>query len=94
MAMVDIKRGADRFKVSKKTFENIYKPRGFRIVSDKKNTHDINNRSESLVDIPISDMNKEQLADFAKAHNIDTTGAKSVSEARKIIQKAIQQSRM
>ena len=34
-------------------------------------------------------MNKEQLAEYAKGHGIDTSNARNGREARQIIQKAI-----
>lgn len=46
---------------------------------------------ESLETIPISEMKKEQLMEYAKQNNIDTSSAKNVREAREIIQKAIQE---
>ena len=32
--------------------------------------------------VPISDMNKEQLAEYAKEHNIDTSSARNVRESK------------
>lgn len=48
---------------------------------------------DELETIPISDMNKSQLTEYALRHNIDTKGARNVSEARKIIQKAVRESK-
>ena len=44
--------------------------------------------------VPISEMSKAQLMRFAKKHNIDTRGAKNVSEARRMIQKAMAEARV
>ena len=41
-----------------------------------------------------SEMSKEQLAEYAKEHNIDTSSARNVREARQIIQKAIREAKM
>lgn len=49
---------------------------------------------EDVDSIPISDMNKAQLMEFAKKHNIDTKAARNVPEARKIIQKAVREKKM
>jgi hypothetical protein len=49
---------------------------------------------QEIETIPISEMNKEQLAEYAKEHNIDTSGARNVREARQIIQKAIREAKM
>ena len=40
-------------------------------------------------EIPVSDMSKEELAEFAKEHNIDTSKATNVRQARAIINAAI-----
>lgn len=44
---------------------------------------------EDVDSIPIAEMNKQQLSEYAKKHNIDTSGATSVSQARKIIQREV-----
>ena len=51
-------------------------------------------QNDELETTPISEMNKSQLAEYAKKHNIDTTSATNVKDARKIIQSAIQQAKM
>lgn len=51
-------------------------------------------KEKEIDSIPISEMNKEQLAEYAKEHNIDTSAARNVREARQIIQKAIRESKM
>ena len=43
---------------------------------------------------PISEMNKEQLMEYAKEHGIDTSKARNVREARQIIQKVIREKNM
>lgn len=50
--------------------------------------------SEDIESIPISEMNKEQLMRFAKVHNINTKSAKNVAEARRIIQRAVKEAKM
>lgn len=51
--------------------------------------------SEEDVDkIPISEMTKGQLFAYAKKHNIDTSSAKSVGDARKIIRTAVRERKM
>lgn len=42
---------------------------------------------DDLETIPISEMNKEQLAEYAERHEIDTSGCRNVREARQLIQK-------
>lgn len=100
MAMVNIMKGEHTVKVSRRSYETMFKQNGYVIVDEtKQNIDDFETEEETVEDdsvdtIPISEMNKEQLAEYATKHNIDTSKAKNVREARQIIQKAIQQSKM
>lgn len=105
MAMVTARRGKHTIKVSKHSYETLFKNKGYRIVEDEKDmdveqmdveqTVDYGEPEEQEVEtVPISEMNKEQLAEYAKEHNIDTSGARNVREARQIIQKAIREAKM
>ena len=100
MAMVKIMKGEHTVKVSRQSYETMFKKNGYVIVDEtEQNIDDIEAEEETVEDdsvdtIPISEMNKEQLAEYATKHNIDTSKAKNVREARQIIQKAIQQSKM
>lgn len=100
MAMVKIMKGEHTVKVSRRSYETMFKQNGYVIVDEtEQNIDDFETEEETVEDdlvdtIPISEMNKEQLAEYATKHNIDTSKAKNVREARQIIQKAIQQSKM
>lgn len=100
MAMVNIMKGEYTVKVSRNSYETMFKKNGYVIVDEtEQNIDDFETEEETVEDdsvdtIPISEMNKEQLAEYATKHNIDTSKAKNVREARQIIQKAIQQSKM
>lgn len=100
MAMVNIVKGEHTVKVSRNSYETMFKKNGYVIVDEtEQNIDDIVEdeqieEDDSVDTIPISEMNKEQLAEYATKHNIDTSKAKNVREARQIIQKAIQQSKM
>ena len=100
MAMVKIMKGEHTVKVSRRSYETMFKQNGYVIVDEtEQNIDDFEAEEETVEDdsvdtIPISEMNKEQLAEYATKHNIDTSKAKNVREARQIIQKAIQQSKM
>lgn len=100
MAMVNIMKGEHTVKVSRNSYETMFKKNGYVIVDETKQNNDDFETEEEIVEddsvdtIPISEMNKEQLAEYATKHNIDTSKAKNVREARQIIQKAIQQSKM
>lgn len=105
MAMVTAIRGQHIVKVSKHSYETLFRNKGYKIVDDGKYTEVPDNDEEQAVDyveseeqevetVPISEMNKEQLAEYAKEHSIDTSGARNVREARQIIQKAIREAKM
>ncbi len=100
MAMVTARRGQHTVKVSKRSYETLFRNKGYRIVEDEKDmdaeqTVDYGEPEEQEAEtVPISEMNKEQLAEYAKEHNIDTSGARNVREARQIIQKAIREQKM
>ena len=105
MAMVTARRGQHTVRVSKHSYETLFRNKGYRIVEDKKDVVTPDVDEEQIVDyeeseeqevetVPISEMNKEQLAEYAKEHNIDTSSARNVREARQIIQKAIREAKM
>lgn len=107
MAMVVAQRGQRFTKVSRHAYETLFKNKGYRIVQDDDEPKKVMTETEEPVEegqeegkekeietIPISEMNKEQLAEYAKEHNIDTSAARNVREARQIIQKAIRDSKM
>lgn len=104
MAFVKARRGDHVVKVSRKSFETMYKNHGYVLEGqnrkpqkeDKKQevVEEVEEATEEVEETPISDMTKEQLAEFAKAHNIDTSAARNVGEARKIVQKAIREAKM
>lgn len=100
MAMVNIMKGEHTVKVSRNSYETMFKKNGYVIVDETEQNIDDFVEDEQIEEddsvdtIPISEMNKEQLAEYATKHNIDTSKAKNVREARQIIQKAIQQSKM
>lgn len=92
--------------VTEKQYNNIFKKFGYVVVSEQKNEHknkmiaeqpkeaEVEKENDDFEKIPISDMNKDQLMEFSQKHNIDTSNAKTVAEARKIIQKALRESKM
>lgn len=109
MAFVKARRGDHVVKVSRKSFETMYKNHGYVLegqnrkpqkeekkqeVVEEVEEATVEEATEEVEETPISDMTKEQLAEFAKAHNIDTSAARNVGEARKIVQKAIREAKM
>lgn len=105
MAFVTVERLKKRTRVPEKVYEKKLKKLGYKLVSEDKaemeetkdevtEEVDETEQNDELETTPISEMNKEQLVAFAKKHNIDTRSAKNVTEARKIIQKHIRDSKM
>lgn len=104
MAMIVAQRAGKYVKVSRNTYESVYKDKGFRIVGEKRASRKEAAREEKKRDteieqddfdgVPISEMSKDQLAEYAKKHNIDTSHAKSVSDARRIIREEIKRRRV
>lgn len=108
MAFVTAVKGSHVVKVSRRSYETSFKKMGYRILGDESGYENLKNKEvdvekeeqeqeqeeEMIETIPISEMNKEQLAEYAKEHNIDTSGARNVREARQIIQKAIREEKM
>lgn len=106
MAMVIAQRGQNTIKVSKHAYETMFRDKGYRLIGEQKTMREpeeVNTIAEGFVEepeekevdkIPVAEMNKEQLAEYAKEHNIDTSAARNVREARQIIQKAMRESKM
>lgn len=107
--MVIARRGKHTIKVSRMSYEKIFKKKGYTVIRDEAETKakqkDENEKEvekdvveepeeENVDNIPISDMNKQQLSEYAKKHGIDTSGATSVAQARKIIQKEVRMRNM
>lgn len=102
--MVTARKGDSIIKVSKRSFKTMFKDKGYAIVSDEATEKVENVIEEPIVEeevvkteteeTPISEMNKEQLMEYAKEHGIDTSKARNVREARQIIQKVIREKNM
>lgn len=104
--MVVARRGQRTVRVSRSAYEKIYKPKGFMIVSEdavkteevkeskeaEPNVEEVEN--EDVDTIPISDMTAKQLRDYANKNGIDTTSARNLGEARKIVKEAIKNAKM
>ena len=99
--MVTITNGRHTTQVTKSVYKNVFKNIGYVVVEEaKKSAYEhVESVEERIADvevdkIPVSEMNKEQLVEYARNHNIDTSSAKNVREARQMIQKAIRESKM
>lgn len=102
--MITARKGDNIIKVSKHSFETMFKDKGYVVVSDEATEKVETVVEESIVEeevvkteteeTPISEMNKEQLMEYAKEHGIDTSKARNVREARQIIQKVIREKNM
>lgn len=92
------KDGRSFHKVTDTVYNKRMKKLGYRIVSDMpEKTEELEEVKESATieepEIPISDMSKEELAEFARENGIDTSGATNVRQARAIISAAIAKSK-
>lgn len=102
--MITARKGDNIIKVSKHSFETMFKDKGYMIVSNEATEKVEPVVEEPIVEeevikteteeTPISEMNKEQLMEYAKEHGIDTSKARNVREARQIIQKVIREKNM
>lgn len=102
--MITARKGDNIIKVSKHSFETMFKDKGYVVVSDEATEKVETVIEEPIVEeevvkteteeTPISEMNKEQLMEYAKEHGIDTSKARNVREARQIIQKVIREKNM
>ena len=94
MAFVKAVRNGHVIRVSKKSYESMFKDKGY-VLMDESEKVEVKTKpvkvEEEVEEIPVSDMNRTQLMEFAEKHNIDTSDAKNVREARKIIQEAIRE---
>lgn len=92
------KDGRSFHKVTDTVYNKRMKKLGYRIVSDMpEKTEELEEVKEAATieepEIPISDMSKEELAEFARENGIDTSGATNVRQARTIISAAIAKSK-
>ena len=114
--MVKAKKGKNIIKVSKKSYERMFKDKGYVLIDEhaenvpdeyesneepiytpEHEEHEEHEEEETEVnidEIPISEMTSKQLREFAIKHNIDTKSARSVKDARKIVQEAVKEMNM
>lgn len=90
-------------RVTQQQYEKMYKNLGYQNLGEdiqqKEEQEEIETKeglteSEDIESIPISEMSKQQLQEYAKKHKIDTRHARNVTEARKIIQRAVREANM
>lgn len=98
MAFVTIQKGVIERKVSRKTYDNHFKKHGYKIVGEEKvqpmieaPTEEMEETEVDIDTIPISDMNQEQIREYAKKHDIDLKGVKNTREAKTLVKKAMQE---
>lgn len=107
--MLTIKKGDIVTKVSRQSYEKIFKRKGYKVIggdapkaettqkSKQEPEAEAVTKTEQHVDvdeIPVSEMTKEQLAEFATKHGIDTSAARNVREARQAVQKWIRDNKV
>lgn len=87
--MIKITNGARTTTCTKGAFENWYKPMGWEEVKPKNNKP-IEKEGENLepkggVEVPLSELNLEELKAYAEENNIDISQAKTKKEIRNLI---------
>lgn len=115
--MLTIKKGDIITKVSRQSYENIFKRKGYKVIGDDAPKTEAAQKGEqepeteavteteqhvdveteqpvNVDEIPVSEMTKEQLAEFATKHGIDTSAARNVREARQAVQKWIRDNKV
>lgn len=113
--MVKAKKGKNIIKVSKKSYERMFKDKGYVLIDEhaenvpdehesesneepiytpEKDEQETDETGVNVDEIPISEMNSKELREFAIKHNIDTKSARSVKDARKIVQEAVKEMNM
>ena len=109
--MLTIKKGDIITKVSKQSYEKIFKRKGYKVIGDDAPKTEAAQKSKqepeaeaeeatateqsvNVDEIPVSEMTKEQLAEFATKHGIDTSTARNVREARQAVQKWIRDNKV
>lgn len=99
MSFVTIKKGDIERRVSRKTYDNHFKKHGYKIVGEEEKvqpmieapTEEMEETEVDIDTIPISDMNQEQIREYAKKHDIDLKGVKNTREAKTLVKKAMQE---
>lgn len=101
---VKIAKGRRVLRVTQQQYEKMYKNLGYQILGEdiqqkeegqkEIETKESLTESEDIESVPISEMSKQQLQEYAKKHKIDTRHARNVTEARKIIQRAVREANM
>ena len=101
---VKIAKGRRVLRVTQQQYEKMYKNLGYQILGEdiqqkeeeqkEIETKENLTESEDIESIPISEMSKQQLQKKKKKHKIDTRHARNVTEARKIIQRAVREANM
>ena len=102
--MVTIKRGQREMVVSRNTYEKVFKKKGYHIIGEQKeveirDTHEPDEvETETPVEdendvntIPVSDMNSEQLKEFAAKHNIVIPKVKNLGEAKRFVRSKLRE---
>lgn len=101
--MLTIKKGDIITKVSRQSYEKIFKRKGYKVIGDDAPKTEATQESKqkpeteqpvNVDEIPVSEMTKEQLAEFATKHGIDTSSARNVREARQAVQKWIRDNKV
>lgn len=106
--MVTIKRGQHEIVVSKSTYEKVFRKKGYRIIGEDKTKVEENREvqepeevetetsveEEDVDTIPVSDMNSEQLKEFAAKHSIVIPKVKNLGEAKRFVRSKLREQKV
>lgn len=80
-------------KITKGAYNQLYAPLGYEDLDLKKadKVKEIDEEEEEVEEIqrPISQMSADELKEFALAHDIDTSSAATLKEAKRIVREAL-----
>lgn len=105
MAFMKIAKNGGKTKVvTKRTYDTLFKKKGYEVIevdvvegetTDNEFVEDVE-EEEEIPNIPISQMNKEQLMKFAEANDIelDGKGLRGQKQVKEYVQKVMKERRM
>lgn len=99
MSFIEVEFKGSIRKITENQYNKIFKHLGYEKVETKpeKERKDIQNEEreeKEFESIPISEMNQQQIKDFANENGIDISSARSLKEAKRIVSNFLKEQRM
>lgn len=107
--MVTARRGQHEIVVSRSIYERVFRKKGYNLVGENRTKEEENRevkepeevKTEMTADeeddvdtIPVSDMNSEQLKEFAAKHNIVIPKVKNLGEAKRFVRSKLREQKV